>query len=93
MPLITRSEPKANGPRTIPATSSPSTEGIFRQEKISPNTLAEKTRIHMVKVACITVSSSAILYFSSGLVFLGWFMPLFAWHFGYKYYHSAIQLL
>ena len=54
-------EPKAYGPRRIPASNSPRTEGIFLQEKISPRTLAEKTKIQMVTIA-LSTGSKAIGY-------------------------------
>jgi hypothetical protein len=51
-------EPKANGPRRIPASNSPRTEGIFLHEKISPSTFAEKTNMHMVTIALSTGSKA-----------------------------------
>lgn len=60
VPPMAISEPMAYGPRIMPAKSSPRTAGILIFVNSSPITFAEKTSMHIVRVALRTMSTSAV---------------------------------
>lgn len=60
VPFMLIIEPRANGPRMMPANSSPKMDGILIFVNSSPSIFAEKTSMHIVTVALRTRSSSAI---------------------------------